>query len=42
MQKKFFIDKKLKQIDVNKEILQLYNKIRNKQIRERKTLTNKY
>ncbi len=42
MQEKSFVDKKLKQIDIKKEILQLYNKTRDKQTQKRKTLTNKY
>jgi len=42
MQEKSSINEKLEQIDIKKEILQLYNKTRNERIQERKTLTNKY
>jgi len=42
MQKKFFANKKLEQIDIEKKILQLYNKTRDERTQERKTLTNKY
>jgi len=42
MQKKFFVDEKSKQIDVKKEILQLYNKTQDEQTQKRKILINKY